>query len=122
MKPGARALVLVLGVAACGGRTKVPARPAPVIASSAATHAAGSAIDSAERVDSIPNVTVAISDSALTHQVVAVFGDSAVTPPDSSVPEGPTWDIDVRSYETHRRVEFYVNDELEETVRVTIVK
>ena len=107
MKPVVRTLVLVLGVAACGGRTKVPARPAPVVA--AAASRAVTAIDTAKRADSIPNVTVAISDSALTHQVVAVFGDSAVTPPDSSVTDGPTWDIDVRSYETHRRVEFYVN-------------
>ena len=106
MKQGARALVLVLGVAACGGRTKVSPRPAPAIASSA-SNAVPAANETA--ADSIPNVNVAISDSALTHQVVAVFGDSTVTPPDSSVPEGPTWDIDVRSYETHQRVEFYVN-------------
>jgi membrane-bound lytic murein transglycosylase D len=109
MKSGARALVLVLGVAACGGRTKVSARPTPAISSAASSHSATAATDTAGRADSILNVTVAISDSALTHQVVAVFGDSAATRPDSSVPEGPTWDIDVRSYETHQRVEFYVN-------------
>jgi membrane-bound lytic murein transglycosylase D len=60
--------------------------------------------------DSIPNVVIAIPDSVLARQAVAVFGDSAVSQPvDSIAADGPTWDIDVRSYETHRRVEFYVN-------------
>jgi membrane-bound lytic murein transglycosylase D len=60
--------------------------------------------------DSIPHIVLDIPDSVLTRQAAAVFGDSAVAQlADSAVPEGPTWDIDVRSYETHRRVEFYVN-------------
>ena len=42
--------------------------------------------------------------------VVAVFGDSAVLRPVGSASEAddPIWDIDVRSYETHDRVEHYV--------------
>jgi membrane-bound lytic murein transglycosylase D len=60
--------------------------------------------------DSIPHVVIAIPDSVLTRQAVAVFGDSVVAQPvDSAASEEPSWDIDVRSYETHRRVEFYVN-------------
>jgi membrane-bound lytic murein transglycosylase D len=67
--------------------------------------------DTAVRLpDSIPHVVIAIPDSVLTRQAVAVFGDSAVAPSvDSAAADGPTWDIDVRSYETHRRVEFYMN-------------
>jgi len=108
MKSGARILALVLGVAACGGRTTRPAKPAPVAAPSetrptVVTHAADVPLSS------IPRVTFEIPDSVLTRQVAAVFGDSVASPPEASAPEGPTWDIDVRSYETHRRVEFYVN-------------
>jgi membrane-bound lytic murein transglycosylase D len=60
--------------------------------------------------DSIPHIVIEIPDSVLTRQAVAVFGDSAAPViTDSSSADGPTWDIDVRSYETHRRVEYYVN-------------
>jgi membrane-bound lytic murein transglycosylase D len=40
----------------------------------------------------------------------AVFGDSTHFDgiPDGSLSEEPTWDIDVRSYETHERVEHYL--------------
>jgi len=40
----------------------------------------------------------------------AVFGDSTSFDgiPDGSLGEEPTWDIDVRSYETHERVEHYL--------------
>lgn len=42
--------------------------------------------------------------------VVAVFGDSAVLHPadSASTADDPIWDINVRSYETHDRVEHYV--------------
>ncbi|MBC8086781.1 MAG: transglycosylase SLT domain-containing protein [Phycisphaerae bacterium] len=42
----------------------------------------------------------------------AVFGDTLIEVPVIDVPmpaEGPTWDMDVRSYETQERVAFYVN-------------
>jgi len=110
MKAAARALVLVLGGAACGGRSTPPRPPAPA-SQPARVATRPSPRDTALRLpDSIPNVVIAIPDSVLTRQAVAVFGDSAVSQPaDSAASDGPTWDIDVRSYETHRRVEFYVN-------------
>ncbi|WP_434480999.1 transglycosylase SLT domain-containing protein [Gemmatimonas sp.] len=40
---------------------------------------------------------------------VAVFGDSAVVAAADSATDEPTWDLDVRSYETHDRVEYYVD-------------
>ncbi len=40
---------------------------------------------------------------------VAVFGDSAMVAPADSAADEPTWDLDVRSYETHDRVEYYVD-------------
>lgn len=54
------------------------------------------------------------SDPATPDEVVktavAVFGDSAVLAvADSMNPNEPVWDLDVRSYETHDRVEHYVD-------------
>ena len=110
MKAAAPTLVLVFGLTACGGRATPPSRPAPVSASpTAVAAAAGSRGDTTRMPDTIPTVVIAIPDSVLTRQVAAVFGDSAAADAAETVPEGPTWDIDVRSYETHRRVEFYVN-------------
>src|SRR5688572_4208129 len=109
MRVESRALVLVLATAACGGRATPPPAPAP---RPPVPRQAAAAIprDSSVRVDTASRAAIAIPDSVLTRQVVAVFGDSAIAQlPDSTVPEGPTWDIDVRSYEAHRRVEFYVN-------------
>ena len=61
-----------------------------------------------------PTDTVAVSAAEVTRQAVAVFGDSIGVPPDTAVPpveaeaEELTSDLDVRSYETHARVEHYV--------------
>ena len=109
MKAAARALVLVLGGAACGGRVKAPRPPAPAQQTTVATRSASrdSVVD---LPDSIPQIAIEIPDSILTRQAIAVFGDSsAAGSVDSSATDEPTWDIDVRSYETHRRVEYYVN-------------
>jgi peptidoglycan lytic transglycosylase D len=110
MKAAARALVLVLGSAACGGRVKAPP-PAPVQTPPKVTVTRPARDTTRQLPDSILHaVAVAIPDSVVTRQAAAVFGDSVAPQlPDPSAIEGPTWDIDVRSYETHRRVEFYVN-------------
>jgi membrane-bound lytic murein transglycosylase D len=109
MKAAASTLVLVLGLTACGGRATPPSRPAPVPTNATTVAAAAARHDTTRMPDAIPGVVIAIPDSILTRQVAAVFGDSVAAGPVDGVPEGPTWDIDVRSYETHRRVEFYVN-------------
>jgi membrane-bound lytic murein transglycosylase D len=41
----------------------------------------------------------------VTEQAVKLFGDSSV----AKALEEPTWDIDVESYETHDRVEYYIS-------------
>lgn len=61
-----------------------------------------------------PTARVERLDPATRDEVVstamAVFGDSAVVAvADSMNPEEPVWDLDVRSYETHDRVEYYVD-------------
>jgi membrane-bound lytic murein transglycosylase D len=109
MKPDARALLLLVGTLACGGRSKPAVRPAPAQPVAVRT-AAADARDSIVPPDTFTRAAIAIPDSVLSRQVVAVFGDSAVAAlPDSTVAGEPTWDIDVRSYETHQRVEYYVN-------------
>ena len=111
MKLCARALCLVLGTAACGGKTKPTPRPVPAQPNARVQTASASVSrDSIVPPDTLGRVSFAIADSVLSRHVATVFGDSgAALGADSTVPDEPTWDIDVRSYETHRRVEFYVN-------------
>ena len=47
----------------------------------------------------------------VTRTAVGVFGDTAALAPapDNATATGPTWDMDVRSYEGQERVAFYVN-------------
>ena len=60
------------------------------------------------------SATDAPSQEEVTRQAVEVFGDSISAPEPEPTPGGeevaevPTWDIDVRSYETHERVEHFV--------------
>src|SRR5689334_22479927 len=109
MKASARALVLVLGGAACGGRVIAPRGPVPASPPKSAAVAA-SPRDSVVLPSAVPHIAIDLPASVLTRQAVGLVGDPAVIQlADSSAPEGPTWDIDVRSYGTHRRVEFYVN-------------
>jgi membrane-bound lytic murein transglycosylase D len=55
-----------------------------------------------------PPVAPATTDDVV-RAAVAVFGDSAVMANADSAADEPVWDLDVRSYETHDRVEFYVD-------------
>lgn len=53
------------------------------------------------------------SEAPLRDQVVetavSVFGDSAAIAASDSLSAEPVWDLDVRPYETHERVAFYIN-------------
>jgi membrane-bound lytic murein transglycosylase D len=60
-----------------------------------------------------PNAEAKISPADVATEAERMFGDSVTQAP--TEPEGggdvsvePTWDIEVRSYETHKRVEFYL--------------
>jgi membrane-bound lytic murein transglycosylase D len=63
---------------------------------------------SVARVDSTDAVKVSVND--VTRRAVEVFGADApaATPSVDSAIAGPSWDIDVRSYESTARVEHYV--------------
>jgi membrane-bound lytic murein transglycosylase D len=99
--------LLILAVAACG-RSKTPSQaPAPA----GALQPAGDGGANLPPVPVLDPFEVSISD--VTRSAVAIFGDSiAAVPVDSTPIEGeeevPTWDLDVRSYETHERVEHYI--------------
>lgn len=50
--------------------------------------------------------TVHVAERDVTHEAVKIFGDSIATAPPAAAE--PTWDIDVRSFETHDRVVYFV--------------
>ena len=52
-----------------------------------------------------------VSTRDVARRAIEVFGDSLVIepPPKIALPSEPTWDLDVRSYETQERVAYYVN-------------
>ena len=101
-------LASLLALGACA-RAAAPARTPAPISWPIDTLPAASA--TAPTPPSPPVDTIAVSASEVTKQAVAVFGDSVGVPPDSTAEaeEDPVWDIDVRAYETHARVEHYVN-------------
>jgi len=120
--------VLVISIAAAlAGCAHPPApsvTPLPVTTASANAESAASialARDTAARADSASRRSEAsVSDSAtvsaseVTKRAAEVFGDSGSASPlaasadSSTMNDGPTWDIDVHSYETTERVEHYL--------------
>jgi len=65
--------------------------------------------DSARKSPAAPSDSARVSESEVTKRAAEVFGDSSTGRPTSSVlgdsANGPSWDIDVHSYETTERVE-----------------
>ncbi len=118
VKRTASALLAALALAACARHPVVAPVPVPAAFPPVATAVAAppaTTTDSAQtRADSArahgdssanPADTVAVSDSDVTTSASKMFGDSAAVV-DSAV---PTWDMDVRSYETRDRVQHYVS-------------
>jgi membrane-bound lytic murein transglycosylase D len=109
-------------VAACARPAPPATAPVPATASTTAqttTRAdstaplARAANDSAWRAGRAkPGDSVAVSASEIERRAQEVFGDSGTTiplPKDSAMADAePSWDIDVHSYETHKRVEHFV--------------
>lgn len=97
------AVTLAVLVSACHG-AKPKQAPTPEIASPGA-------IDTTISLASIPldsglPDSVHVPQPDVTHEAVKIFGDSLATAP--PVTAEPTWDIDVRSFETHNRVVYFV--------------
>ena len=106
---------LLLG--ACAGRPAPEVTPAPVVVVQAAPQARDVSRDTA--VAGLPGRdargdTSTVTRQEVTREAVNVFGDSvaADTVAEEALAEGDaervSWDIDVRSFETHARVEHYV--------------
>lgn len=108
------ALLLALSpLAACVSRPP-QAAPAPQVVVPPAAPAPTPA-STPPREDSTSRTTARrdsarLSPQDITREAVNVFGDSVArdTDSDASADAGPSWDIDVRSFETHERVEHYV--------------
>lgn len=103
VKAGVVAVTLAVLVSACHG-SKPKQAPTPEIASPGA-------IDTSVSLASIPldsglPDSVHVPQPEVTHEAVKIFGDSLATAP--PVAAEPTWDIDVRSFETHNRVVYFV--------------
>jgi membrane-bound lytic murein transglycosylase D len=114
--------VLVAGLSACGHHNAGPttgAAPESLVATDSAPSTHPSLTDSTSGSDG----PMLVTHSQVTRQALRVFGDSVGALADSGgvgggaggadatapgSPPGPTWDIDVRSYATQRRVAYYV--------------
>ncbi|MEP6691068.1 MAG: transglycosylase SLT domain-containing protein [Gemmatimonadaceae bacterium] len=103
--------VLTAGCIAPRRTTPLPvpvaaARPAAVADSQQRHPAVAARGDSARlKADTVP-----VAAPEVARVAEKIFGDSVVArPADSAVTPEPTWDIDVRSYETRERVQFWVN-------------
>ena len=94
-------ILLLLATGACARAGSVAPVSTPKPATSTATPVAAPV--------ALPIADRATPDEVVS-TVVAVFGDSAVLRPvdAAGAADDPIWDIDVRSYETHDRVEHYV--------------
>ena len=132
------ALAAAASVSACGGAhgsarpgsapTPVPATASPTAARGSADHdsatlATGSAAGARAAAEADPRAQApGVAKAEVTRSAVGIFGDSvAAAPADTTIaPDSgrgahsapaeaaPTWDIDVRSYETQERVEKYI--------------
>lgn len=111
-------LAFVGPLAACARPSGHATRgPAPTDTLLAATPAPGNSLGTVRSDSTAPRDSVDVTATEVARQAVEVFGDSMAPAaalldsagPDSSADaEMPTWDIDVRSYETHERVEHFV--------------
>ncbi|MGV3709445.1 MAG: transglycosylase SLT domain-containing protein [Gemmatimonas sp.] len=112
---GSRKLLLAFGAALLVGCQSRPL--SPLIATGAAPAAEPSRGDSrasapGSAIKTAPtDSTVALKSVEVEKTVAGVFGDTNIVAPlvDVSMNAGPTWDIDVRSYEGQERVAYYVN-------------
>jgi len=111
---GLSLLALTTGCGLAPLRPVVPAPAAPLAApsaspvSTAAPAAASPAAASPAAADTVTRVTAAAVRDEVVDAAAAVFGDTTGVA-DLAAVAGPSWDIDVLSYETHDRVAHYVN-------------
>ncbi|HEY9425556.1 MAG TPA: hypothetical protein VIR34_00265, partial [Gemmatimonadaceae bacterium] len=70
---------------------------------------------------SAPLDSAAVRPHEVTGEALQMFGDSMGVQAAEPVEEEPTWDIDVRSYETHERVAYFI-DRYQHSARQSFAK
>ena len=108
-RPTRRVLAVALvALAACHRGTPAETAPSPTTE----VTVAGQPEEGRPDGPGLPDEKRAVSPTDVAAEAVRIFGDSTA---EAAEPEGggdvspePTWDIDVRSYETHKRVEYYL--------------
>ncbi len=106
MKRTALSLLAAVALAACAPRLAPVAVPAPV-PPAAEPAAPPPAVAAPAAPDTAAADSAAVSDRDVASSASSVFGDSAAAAPADSA--SPSWDIDVRSYESRERVQKYVS-------------
>ena len=108
---------IAAALAACAHAPAPVVSPTPTRSSEPASSRtdvvpAGTADSTSTRVASTSRTdTAQVSETDVSKRAGEVFGDSSAktgTSSDSTADDGPSWDIDVHSYETTERVEHYV--------------
>ena len=105
--------LVLLATAACHSARPAPP-PVPVAIEVASVNRLADSI-------SAPLDSTAIAPHEVTGEALRMFGDSIGAPAAEPVEEEPTWDIDVRSYETHTRVAYFI-DRYEHSARESFAK
>ena len=97
------ALVAIASLGCHSGSSK--SEPAPVSAAIAYADSAPQA-----GIDSTKPDSVDVAPKEVAGEAMKIFGDTIGVPGPEVTPQPavPVWDIDVRSYETHQRVEFFI--------------
>jgi membrane-bound lytic murein transglycosylase D len=98
-------VTLAVLVSACHG-SKPRQAPAPVATTPPPTDSSTSTALANIPLDTTTPEVVHVEQREVTHEAVKIFGDSIAVAP--AVAAEPTWDIDVRSFETHDRVVYFV--------------
>ena len=105
-----RAALAALALAACARTTPPAPAPSPLEEPTATVDAAPAPAERAAAQAGSKD-TAEVSREEVKKTALGVFGDSAAPaalPTDSGAAEEPTWDLDVRTYETQERVAHYV--------------
>ncbi len=103
-----RVVVAALACALAACHSSAPRQaPAPIAATPTPSDTIPSAGNTA--LDSAHDDSVSVAPRDVTHEAVKIFGDSIEKNLEAAAPAEPTWDIDVRSFETHQRVVYFVN-------------
>ena len=99
--------VALVALAACHRSTPARTAPSPTTEVSSTTDAREGVRAEAGSPDESR-----VSATDVAEEAVRIFGDSTADAGEpkggGDIPPEPTWDIDVRSYETHKRVEYYL--------------